>query len=105
MKKFTLLLTAFFAITIPVIGQWTSQSSGLTNVDSHNLLSVYFTDASTSYAVGKAGTILKTNNGETNRTALTSGIADDLDAVCYTDANSGYEDRYHHIVRFYSSIT
>ena len=90
MKKFTLLITAFFAITFPVIGQWTSQSSGLTNVDSNNLLSVYFTDANTGYAVGKAGTILKTTNGGTNWTALTSGITDELDAVCFTNANTGY---------------
>jgi len=55
------------------------------------LLQVYFTDTNTNtgYVVGKAFTFMKTINGETNRTVLTSRIKDELDAVCYTDANSG----------------
>jgi photosystem II stability/assembly factor-like uncharacterized protein len=90
MKKITMILIAIVALTITANAQWTAQSSGLTAVDSHNLLSVYFTDASTGYAVGKAGIILKTTNGGTNWTALTNGITDGLVAVYFTDANTGY---------------
>jgi len=90
MKRLSIFLVFFLVFTILVNAQWTSLSSGLTADNSHNLSSVYFTDASTGYAVGKGGAILKTTNGGTNWTALTSGITDELDAVYFSDANTGY---------------
>ena len=72
MRNFNLLLTALIEFTITVNAQWTGQSTGLSSVGPYDLLQVYFNDTNTGYVVGKAVTFLKTINGETNRTALTS---------------------------------
>ena len=85
MKKLFLLLCLSLS-SVFAFSQWTSQTSGTTDY----LLSVYFTDADTGYAVGDNGTILKTSNGGTNWTAETSGTTNDLTSVYFSDADTGY---------------
>jgi len=67
--------------------QWTLQNPFVTEA---TLSSVYFTDVNTGYAVGEYGTIIKTANGGTTWTALSSGTTWDLYSVYFTDANTGY---------------
>ena len=50
---------------------------------------VKFINTTTGWAVGNAGTILRTTNGGTNWTSQTSGTTNDLYAVSFTDANNG----------------
>lgn len=66
--------------------QWTPLSSGTTS----DLSSVYFIDFSTGYAVGKNGTILKTNNSGINWTNQLSGTNKRLNSVFFSDTLTGY---------------
>jgi photosystem II stability/assembly factor-like uncharacterized protein len=54
------------------------------------LESVYFTSATTGYAVGDSGTILKTTDGWQTRTVQSSGTIHNLYSVIFTDVNTGY---------------
>lgn len=54
------------------------------------LSSVDFVDANTGYAVGGAGTILKTTDGGENWTILDPGIMASFKSVDFIDANTGY---------------
>lgn len=65
---------------------WNPLSSGITF---SKLKSVFFTDASTGYAVG-SNIILKTVNAWTTWTALTSGTSSNLWSVYFPDADTGY---------------
>jgi len=67
---------------------WFSLTSGTTE----HLHGVHFPlNASTGYAVGYAGTILKTTNGGANWVSQTSGTTDILNAVYFpVDAQTGY---------------
>lgn len=56
----------------------------------NTLLSVAFVDANTGWAVGVAGTILKTTDGGTTWTRQTSGVLNWLQAVTFADANTGW---------------
>ena len=56
-----------------------------------NLLeSVFFTDSNTGYAVGNAGTILKTADGGVTWSIYSSGPINQLNSVFFTDANTGF---------------
>jgi photosystem II stability/assembly factor-like uncharacterized protein len=54
------------------------------------LLSVFFTDANTGYAVGDLGTILKTTNGGTNWSEKASGTTVWLTSVYFPNATTGF---------------
>lgn len=56
----------------------------------NSLNSIYCTDTDIGYTVGDYGTILKTNNGGTIWTALTSGVTYGLSSVFFTNADTGY---------------
>jgi photosystem II stability/assembly factor-like uncharacterized protein len=49
-----------------------------------------FPSSSIGYAVGNLGTIIKTMNGGTNWSVLSSGTQYDLSSVYFIDANTGY---------------
>jgi photosystem II stability/assembly factor-like uncharacterized protein len=66
--------------------KWTSQSSGTVHQWLHG---VSFTDASTGTAVGLNGTIIRTTNGGATWMSQPSQTAGDLDAVYFSDANTG----------------
>ena len=51
---------------------------------------MHFIDASTGWAVGDQGTVVHTTDGGAHWTAQTSGVADDLTGVTFTDAQSGW---------------
>ena len=55
----------------------------------NTLLSFHSINASTGWAVGEFGTILKTTNGGTNWTILSSGTTTDLNSVYFINANTG----------------
>ena len=74
MKKISFLIWLSF-ISILAFSQWTWQNP---LPQGNSLSSVYFTDANTGYAVGGFGTIVKTTNGGTTWTALSSGTTNDL---------------------------
>jgi hypothetical protein len=65
---------------------WTSKTSGITNY----LMSVYFTDSNTGWAVGDFGTILKTTNGGDVWTSQPSGTTYGLWSVHFTNVNTGW---------------
>ena len=50
------------------------------------------------YIVGTNGAILKTTNGGTHWTILSSGTTKWLESVCFTDANTGYTVGYDGII-------
>jgi len=56
----------------------------------NTLRDVFFVNAQTGWAVGDAGTILKTVNGGATWTAQTSGIAKTLLSVYFTDTHTGW---------------
>lgn len=64
---------------------FTNQTSSTAN----NLLSIDFADVSVGYACGDAGTIVKTNNGGTTWTPLSSGTADNLWDIKVLPGSSG----------------
>ena len=86
MKKF-LFSISLSLISVFAFSQWTWQNP---LPQGNPLKSVYFTDSNTGYAVGDLGTILKTNNGGTTWTVLSSGTTNRLYSVYFTDANTGY---------------
>ncbi len=81
----SIILSLFLNIANGQLG-WVPQTSGT----SSSLLSVYFTDNNTGWAVGKAGTILKTTNSGTNWTPQTSGTGNPLQSVYFIDTNTGW---------------
>jgi hypothetical protein len=56
----------------------------------YNLISVFFADQNTGYAVGISGTILKTTDAGATWTAQSSGTTNILHAVYFTSANTGW---------------
>jgi len=58
------------------------------------LQSVYFTSATTGYAVGDSGLIIKTTNGGTSWDTLSSKTKQLLMSVFFTDANNGFVGGY-----------
>lgn len=65
---------------------WAQQASGTTN----HLWSVYFTDATTGYAVGSKGTIIKTTDGGTKWFSQTSGTDYQLTSVYFINSTTGW---------------
>jgi photosystem II stability/assembly factor-like uncharacterized protein len=53
-------------------------------------MDVHFVDAQTGWAVGDAGTILKTSNGGSSWSSQTSGTNQGLSSVYFTDAQTGW---------------
>lgn len=89
-------------LPVPPFDQWWNMGVILKTTDggttwdeiydepSHWLASIYFTDASTGYAVGDSGTILKTTNGGTNWITQNTGSLKYLRSVYFTNADTGY---------------
>ncbi|MFA6455417.1 MAG: YCF48-related protein [Bacteroidota bacterium] len=78
--------TVLIRVGSPIrLEQWTSQSSGMTNV----FFSVSFTDANNGTTVGEGGVVLHTTNGGVQWTSQSSGTTNYLSRVCFTDANIG----------------
>ena len=66
--------------------QWEEKTSNTTEA----LLDVYFVDASTGFAVGNSGTIIKSIDGGETWTARVSGTNEDLESVSFIDASTGF---------------
>jgi photosystem II stability/assembly factor-like uncharacterized protein len=65
---------------------WAAQTSDT----DQDLFSVHFVDATTGWAVGNAGTIIKTNDGGAKWTAQTSGTGEHLYSVDFIDDQVGW---------------
>ena len=85
--KFSLPIFLVLFISTKIFSQpgWVSLNSGVTV----NLNSVHFVDENNGYAVGEAGTVLKTTNGGTNWTSTTTSPAENLNAVHFFNMNEG----------------
>lgn len=86
MKKQILIFLVLILGSVIVKAQWAALASGTINA----LYSCYFTDASTGFAVGDNGTIIKTTDGGASWIALTSGTNQNLKSVYFIDNNTGY---------------
>ena len=86
MKKFYLLLIALLLVRVTT-AQWFLQNPLPQLQDLH---SVMFPSSSVGYAVGNWGTIIKTTNGGTNWTVLSSGTGMGFLSVYFTDPDTGY---------------
>jgi photosystem II stability/assembly factor-like uncharacterized protein len=86
MKK--LLLVSIFVLLLMQVNfaQWLWQNSGTTS----NLLSVYFIDSNTGWAVGDVGTILRTIDGGSNWIIQTNITTNSLRSVYFTDSDTGW---------------
>jgi len=51
---------------------------------------VCFTNFNTGYGVGPSGKIIKTTNGGSSWTSLSSGTSENLNSICFTDSVTGY---------------
>jgi len=80
---FTLSLVFYSSLT--VFGQWSAADSGTTN----NLNGGYLLDSGIGFAVGDAGTILKTTDSGMTWSPLTSGTTNALYDVYFFDATQG----------------
>ena len=86
MKKAILFCVIFFS-AISAFPQWRWQNPLPCG---NPLESLCFTSSTTGYAVGDAGTILKTTDGGLNWTVFNKGPEYYLYSVCFTDENTGY---------------
>jgi photosystem II stability/assembly factor-like uncharacterized protein len=73
MKTFTVLILLFIS-AFAAFAQWSPVDSGTTN----NLRGVYLIDSGIGFAVGDAGTILKTTDAGMSWSALASGTTKTL---------------------------
>ncbi len=85
MKKLIYIL--MFVFPVVVFPQWKWQNP---LPQGNGLNSTFFTDADNGYAVGDAGTILKTVDGGETWTIYSSGPNNQLNSIYFTDANTGY---------------
>jgi photosystem II stability/assembly factor-like uncharacterized protein len=85
LKVLHLALLLFFFSSLSVFGQWFPVDSGTTN----NLNGAYLLDAGTGFAVGDAGTILKTTDAGATWVPLTSGTARTLHDVYLFNPDEG----------------
>lgn len=85
MKK-PLVILLILTGQLTALSQWKFQSSGTNEM----LLSVYFTNDNTGYAVGNGGVILKTYDGGSHWSKTIEGSTDNLISVCFSDAKNGY---------------
>jgi len=82
-RKTCLWILLFSSFVLPVRAQWSSVASGT----SQNLRGVYLLDSGVAYAVGDAGTILKSTDSGATWSALTSGTTQNLyDLHFFNDA-------------------
>lgn len=88
MKKnliaFAVALT--LASTVSFAQTWTPQTSGTTQ----NLWSIQFVTASTGYASGNAGTVLKTTDGGLSWTSVSINTTNPVRSISFIDANTGW---------------
>jgi photosystem II stability/assembly factor-like uncharacterized protein len=84
-KTIHLALSLVFYSSLTVFGQWSAATSGTTN----NLNGVYLLDSGVGFAVGDAGTILKTTDAGMTWAPLTSGTTNALYDVYFFDATQG----------------
>ena len=80
-----LALFLVFYSSLTVFGQWSTANSGTTN----NLNGGYLLDSGVGFAVGDAGTILKTTDSGMTWSPLTSGTTNGLYDVYFFDATQG----------------
>src|SRR5262245_28312174 len=84
-KTVHLFLSLLFYSSVTVFGQWSAANSGTTN----NLNGGYLLDSGVGFAVGDAGTILKTTDSGMTWSPLTSGTTNALYDVYFFDATQG----------------
>jgi photosystem II stability/assembly factor-like uncharacterized protein len=84
-KTLHLALSLVFYSSLTVFGQWSAATSGTTN----NLNGVYLLDSGIGFAVGDAGTILKTTDAGMTWSAVTSGTTNAVHDVYFFDASQG----------------
>jgi photosystem II stability/assembly factor-like uncharacterized protein len=92
MKKFYILVSAMFALTIATAQGWQWSNPVPTG---NQLNSLFFCDMNTGYAVGSNGTIIKTLNGGESWTEQNSPTDIPLFSVYFTDAITGYAVGYY----------
>src|SRR6478609_1607501 len=80
-----LILGLVLYSSVTVFGQWSAANSGTTN----NLNRGYLLDSGTAFAVGDAGTILKSTDAGVTWAPLTSGTTNPLQGVYFFDATQG----------------
>ena len=74
-------------ISLAAHPQWTWQNP---LPQGNSLSSVHFTDTNTGYTIGDYGTIIKTINGGSSWTIVSSGTTNSLISMYFTDINTGY---------------
>jgi len=84
-KTVHLALSLVFCSSLTVFGQWSPGNSGTTS----NLNGGYLLDSAVGFAVGDAGTILKTTDAGVTWSPLTSGITSALHDVYFFDETQG----------------
>jgi photosystem II stability/assembly factor-like uncharacterized protein len=84
-KTIHVIFGLVFYSSVTVFGQWSAATSGTTN----NLNGVYLLDSGIGFAVGDAGTILKTTDAGMTWSAVTSGTTNALHDVYFFDATQG----------------
>lgn len=84
-KTVHLLLLLVFCSGVTLFGQWSAANSGTTN----NLNGIYLLDSGVGFAVGDAGTIVKTTDAGMTWSPLTSGTTNTLQDVYFFDATQG----------------
>src|SRR6478609_1763281 len=78
-----LILGLVLYSSVTVFGQWSAANSGTTN----NLNRGYLLDSGTAFAVGDAGTILKSTDAGEGWQVVTSGVKDALRSVSFSGVN------------------
>ncbi len=86
MKTNNLLLAFFFFISGNIQAQWTQKISGTTN----DLYDIHFPTPDIGYAVGYKGTVLKSIDAGETWSPLSIGIASNLEAVRFLNADTGF---------------
>jgi photosystem II stability/assembly factor-like uncharacterized protein len=84
-KTILLASALIFCSGLNAFGQWSAAISGTTN----NLNGVYLVDSGVGFAVGDAGTILKTTDAGATWSPLTLGTTNALHEVYFFDATQG----------------
>jgi len=84
-KTVYLALSFVFYSSLTVFSQWSAANSGTTN----NLNGGYLLESGVGFAVGDAGTILKTTDAGMTWSPLTSGTTNALYDVYFSDATQG----------------
>ena len=84
-KTVHLVLSLVFYSSLTVFGQWSAATSGTTN----NLNGGYLLESGVGFAVGDAGTILKTTDAGMTWSPLMSGTTNALYDVYFSDATQG----------------